>query len=141
MTTDIARQGVAYARANWGRWVVDCPRPYCRDALTMPPGTPGMICPSCGTRSDVVWPADAALIQELLLARPDVATRSWEPGETATGLLAENLAHGITHATRPELDAAASRLILDAGGDTPRLRLLDVPLVIDACPMPAAIGA
>jgi hypothetical protein len=138
--SDLAVPGVAYARVNWGRWLADCPAPYCRSALELQPGEQGMICWDCGAACDVVWPADTALITELLAARPDPITRNWEPAEPINHLLVENLAHGIGHASTPELGAAASRLVLDASGDEVRLRLLDEPLIIDACPARAIGG-
>jgi hypothetical protein len=140
----VAVPGAAYARANYGRWVVECPqtRPFvCRDALQMHPGDPLFVCPTCDTRADIVWPQDVAMIEELLMARPDPATRNWEPGETTTWLLTENLAHGVEHAVSPELGAASSRLVLDASGAGPvSIRMLDEMLTIDAAVRPE-IGA
>jgi hypothetical protein len=140
----VAVVGATYAYANHGRWVVECVqrRPFvCRDALQMRPGDDLFICPTCGTYAEIVWPHDWALIEELLNARPDPATRNWEPGETTTWLLTENLAHGVEHAVAPELGAASSRLVLDASGAGPvSIRLLDEMLTIDAAVRPE-IGA
>lgn len=144
MSNFVAVAGTAYARANYGRWVVECPqmRPFvCRDALQMSPGDPVFRCPTCGTVADIVWPFDLPMIEELLMARPDPSTRNWEPGETATWLLTENLAHGVEHAVAPELGAASSRLMLDASGNGPvSVRLLDEMLTVDAATRPE-IGA
>jgi hypothetical protein len=141
MTATLVELGVAYARANWGRWVADCSRPFCLNAHKVAPGVGGMICDECGHATEIRWPADTALIEELLLARPEPHTRNWHPGETALDLMFENVAHGIAHSTTPELGAAASRLVLDTAGDgDPVVRLLDEPLVIDAHPS-LAIGA
>lgn len=81
------------ARANWGRWVVDCPR--CPSAIKVRTWTGGTTCWECGTQSEVVWPDAAEDIIRLLMFRPNPATRNWEPGETLHDLLAENVAHGI----------------------------------------------
>lgn len=133
--------GVAYGYANYGRWVVSCPTPYCRDALTLPPGS-GFLCPACSVRADVVWPnpQTVELIEHILLMRPDVATRNWLPGETPVDLLAENLAHGLSPVVHPEVGASASRLVLDASGDgLIRVHLLDEVAVIDSADL-LAIG-
>ena len=125
-----------HARIEVGHWVVECGTKFCRDALRMEYGT-GFLCPTCGIAQDVIWPspADVQRIVALLAARPDPMTRNWLPGETVQHLLVENLAHGIDHASYPELGAAASRIVLDASGDgPPALRILDEPAVIDANP-------
>lgn len=144
MSNFLALADTAYARANYGRWVVDCPRrrPFvCRDALQAVPGQPVFVCPTCDTVADIVWPQDVAMIEELLMARPDPATRNWEPGESTTWLLTENLAHGVEHAVAPELGAASSRLVLDASGTGPvSVRLLDDMLTIDAAVRPELEG-
>jgi hypothetical protein len=49
----------------------------------------------CGEEADVVWPADPAAIEMLLMMRPVPRTRNWLPGESLEDLLGENLAHGI----------------------------------------------
>lgn len=37
--TDLAVKDAAYIRLNWGRWVADCPSPFCHNALEMQDGT------------------------------------------------------------------------------------------------------
>jgi hypothetical protein len=83
------------ARANWGRWVVDCPR--CPSALSLAPQSPVFQCADCGTRAEVEWPSQEMVygIERLLLMRPDVTKQNWQPGETLIDLVAENGAHGI----------------------------------------------
>lgn len=83
------------AVANWGRWVVECPR--CPGALKVTPGTPVVECWTCGLSTEVVWPSVELQqgIERLLSLRPNPATRNWNPGESLHDLLAENLAHGI----------------------------------------------
>lgn len=129
-----------YARIEIGHWLAQCGTRYCRDALRLEYGT-GYLCPSCGVAQDVIWPTpdDARRIVALLGYRPDWATRNWLPGESVTDLMMENFQHGIEHATRPELGAAASILVLDASSGRPTLRVLDEPLIIDAAPQ-LAIG-
>ena len=91
-----AVRGVAYARVHCGRWVVPCVRPWCASALTLPPGTPAMQCWDCGAvAARIVWPPDPDGIEAILLMRPNVLNRGWEPGETLEDLLIENVTHGI----------------------------------------------
>lgn len=88
--------GVAYARVHCGRWVVFCVRPWCASAQSLPPGTPAMQCWDCGAVAErIVWPPDPDGIEAVLLMRPNVLNRGWEPGETMQDLLMENAAHGI----------------------------------------------
>lgn len=134
----LALAGVAYAEANWGRWVARCPARGCYSAKQLNPGE-GFICDDCRHITDVVWPPDTDIIEHLLVLRPDVTTRNWLPGESVDILWMENLRHGVPLVMHPELDASASRLYLDTAGGEVRLRLLDEPLVIDS--NPAAIGA
>lgn len=134
-----ALAGVGYAEANWGRWIVRCPARGCYSARQLNPGE-NFRCDDCGHGADVVWPPDTALIEHLLILRPDVTTRNWLPGETANDLWLENLRHEVPLVRSPELGASASRLVLDASPDGQvRMRLLDEPLVLDS--HPAAIGA
>lgn len=143
MTSLIHPHAVApiYARVEIGHWLAQCGTPYCRDALRLAYGS-GFLCPTCGVAQDVIWPtpADAHRIVELLRYRPDWATRNWLPNESPTYLLTENLAHGIDHASAPEIGAARSRLVLDATGADVRLLVLDEPLTIDAAPRPELEG-
>lgn len=39
-----------------------------------------ILCPSCGTTSEVVWPADAEEINRVLSLRPVPGVRNWAPG-------------------------------------------------------------
>jgi hypothetical protein len=133
-----ALAGIAYAEANWGRWIVRCPARGCYSARQLNPGE-GFRCDDCGHLADVIWPADTALIEHLLILRPDVTTRNWVSGETTDDLWLENIRHGVPLVAHPELGASASRLVLDTAGGQVRLRLLDEPLVIDSHPV--AIGA
>lgn len=90
--TSVARVPV---RANWGRWVLDCYR--CPSATWVEPGTDLVCCYDCGTPAEAVWPSEEMIygVERLLLMRPDVTTRNWEPGESLHDLLEENVQHGI----------------------------------------------
>ncbi len=104
--------GTVFARANWGRWIADCPRaPHCRNAETLGRFSPVINCANCGARAEVVWPPDDVVysIERLLLMRPDETTQNWEPGETLTDLMWENGAHGI-------FTGVPGELIVDGGG-------------------------
>jgi hypothetical protein len=88
------------ARVDWGRWIVDCPHPYCRDALTFDPlnSPPSLyVCWNCGTRADIGWPPDQLVrdIERLLMMRPDPATRNWNPDETLIDLMGQNGVLGV----------------------------------------------
>lgn len=92
--TDILPSGVVQARMNWDRWIADCW--VCASALTVPPGTDAIACWDCGAAiGPILWPRDPDGIEMVLGFRPDPNTRSWEPGETISDLMAENAAHGI----------------------------------------------
>lgn len=84
------------ARANWGRWIVDCPR-VSSHALWVDRCQEWFECPACGAVAELVWPSyDMVLgIERLLMMRPNEATRSWQPGESLHDLLQENIDNGI----------------------------------------------
>ena len=92
----IAPPVVAYI--NEGRWVADCPD--CNAGMMLLPGAP-FLCGLCfnvriGSYSRlVVWPANPAEIEAVLLLRPMAINRNWRPGETVWTLLAENVEHGV----------------------------------------------
>ncbi len=96
--TDLAIPGLAYAEANWGRWVAKCPRPYCHNAMQINRWEPIFLCGGaggCGWSTNLIWPADPEAIETLLLMRPDVTNRNWLPGETVQQLLTENAIHDV----------------------------------------------
>lgn len=91
-----ALPGQSWVRANWGRWVADCPSPWCTSAMQVWPGQVHTRCGDCGTTmGPLIWPADPEGVETILLMRPDEKTRNWHPGETLNDLLNENIAHGI----------------------------------------------
>lgn len=107
--TDVALAYTAYAEANHGRWVADCPRPYCTNAMQLERGQTEFLCGgagSCGILTPIQWPADPDAIEALLLMRPAVATRNWKSGEPLRQLLEENVTHGIVPSAWLELAAA-----------------------------------
>ena len=102
-------------RANWGRWIVDCPR-VSSHALWVEAGTPFFICPACGAEAELVWPDEATRvgIERLLMMRPNEADRNWVPGETLHDLLDENVAHAIfPGSTGDELEIIGSTITRD----------------------------
>jgi hypothetical protein len=92
---ELVEGGLAFARINWSRIVVDCPRRWCTSALSLPPGWEHFQCWDCGWSAPVVWPANLPEIVAVLALRPDPKTRNWEIGETVMGLVRENIEHGI----------------------------------------------
>lgn len=106
--SDVAIAGVAYAEANWGRWVARCPRPWCTNAMELEPGQVEFLCvggpDACGYSTFVIWPADPQAIEAILGMRPIRRTQNWLPGETIEDLLGENASHGCLP---PEMLTAA----------------------------------
>lgn len=120
--TDLALSGVAYAEANWGRWLARCPAPWCTNAVALERFQLEFACAGmdgCGCVTDVVWPPDPAAIELLLTMRPVPRTRNWLPGESLEDLLAENATHGIVPAgldsDRPTVIAAIADECLVGG--------------------------
>lgn len=112
---------LAYARYNWGRWIVDCASPYCAGALALEPGTPAMQCWDCGHVTEpIAWPDSPESIETLLAMRPSPRTRSWEPGETLHDLLRENVEYGLVQPPPPRVDGAPSAHVLIRTLENPR---------------------
>ena len=53
--------------------------------------------------TQLAWPSARALIERLLLARPQSATRNWSPHETPEDLARENLEHAVPLEPPPPL--------------------------------------
>ena len=86
----------ARARVNHGRWIADCPRPYCANAMRLDPGQAVFHCAGeggCRMVAEVEWPADADGIWAALGERPVPGTRNWYPHEHAEAVLL-SLPHG-----------------------------------------------
>jgi hypothetical protein len=87
----------AVAYANWGRWVADCPRPYCGSAEPLTLNQPWFTCRpeagGCGAQAPIEWPPDAEQIEAALIVRENPRWMNWLPGETVADLHAETLAH------------------------------------------------
>lgn len=112
---ELAIAGVAYAEANWGRWITRCPRPWCTNAMALDRGQPVFMCEggdSCGATAEVMWPADPQAIEAILKMRPVSSTRNWLPGETIEELLAENAAHDCLPPQWSAVADAEGRLML-----------------------------
>lgn len=80
MATLISNTALVYA--NHGRWIVDCPRPYCNSAFKVETHQTLFRCGGsggCGMEAQVVWPPDADEIWEALNQRPIPSTRNWFP--------------------------------------------------------------
>lgn len=95
MTLIHIEAGQVNACANWGRWVSRCSR--CPSAMTLDPGCSAFTCRECDAVTEVRWPTDAMIegVERLLMMRPDVTTRNWEPDETLVDLMVDNASHGI----------------------------------------------
>jgi hypothetical protein len=73
-----------YARAyvNHGRWIADCPRPYCGNAEALQPGAEqAFVCTNCHLLARIEWPPDAEAIWAALEVRPVPQTRNWFPAD------------------------------------------------------------
>jgi hypothetical protein len=72
----------ARARVNHGRWIADCPRRYCANAVRLQPRQGSFHCSGEGGCQLVVpieWPLDAEEIWAVLGERPVPSTRNWYP--------------------------------------------------------------
>lgn len=98
--TQLITTARAWARVNHGRWIADCPRPYCNNAILLSPRQAQFHCSGeggCRLISDVEWPADADGIWDALLERPVPGTRNWYPHGHQEAVRM-GLAHGQTAA-------------------------------------------
>jgi hypothetical protein len=85
--------GPVPAFVNAGRWLVRC---ACGDAPMAHPDWPEVRCFNCGAiGGHVIWPAERADIERVLLARPRAVNRNWMPGESVEDLQRENRDHGM----------------------------------------------
>lgn len=94
---------MAQAYINHDRWVADCPRKYCTNAVQLEPRQTTFHCEGgCNLVTPIEWPADADELWEALQQRPVPATRNWAPpghrqalvtgfpeGQTVDDLIAE----------------------------------------------------
>lgn len=70
------------AYMNHGRWIAECPRPYCGNAVLLQPRQPRFVCKGpggCAMEAVVVWPGNADELTAELERRPVPATRNWFP--------------------------------------------------------------
>lgn len=78
-----------------GAWVVGC---ECLETVFYEPGE-AFFCPNCLNATNghqprpVEMPSERAIIEGLLLKRPDPNTRNWLAGESTDDLLLENFTH------------------------------------------------
>ena len=81
------------AYINHGRWVIDC---QCTGAGLTSRTMNISCCFDCGAvYTTIIFPRHAKKIEDVLLKRPDLATRNWAQGESLELLLADNKAHGV----------------------------------------------
>lgn len=70
------------AYVNHGRWVAECPRKFCGNAMKLKPRQAIYECHGeggCGMVASIEWPDNVEEIWEALLKRPVPATRNWIP--------------------------------------------------------------
>ena len=70
------------AYVNYGRWVADCGRKFCANAMALQPGQQVFVCggaEGCGFSASIIWPPDANEIWNVLQERPVKSTRNWIP--------------------------------------------------------------
>lgn len=81
MTTLITQTVLAYV--NHGRWIAECPRQFCNNAVKLTGGETTFRClikfEGCGQEATIVWPPNAQEIWDALLLRPVPSTRNWFP--------------------------------------------------------------
>ncbi len=81
----------ANARANYGRWIVDCPA-QCGGAAHATEAFPYFICVYCGSEGkwyDVRFPKNKRAIDTELMLRRHPANRNWERGTSLATLKRE----------------------------------------------------
>lgn len=82
------------AQINHGRWIASCIN--CDTGMMTHPEWRLACCADCGTiHTNVIVPADYALITAELLKRPKRMNQNWQPHETLEDLQCENAAHGV----------------------------------------------
>lgn len=89
----------ARARVNHGRWIADCPRRHCANAMRLDPRQATFHCGGeggCQMVAEVEWPADADGIWAALQERPVPGTRNWYPDGHV-----EALRLGLPHGQSP----------------------------------------
>lgn len=90
-----ARAGVL-VYVNHSRWLWACPT--CK-AIHMAANTGRGFCTNCWNAGDgwypLFFPAERLDLERILDARPDPASRNWQPGETLRELELENRAYGV----------------------------------------------
>lgn len=83
-----------FAYVSDGRWVAECRDDACSGAELVREGQ-AMLCGSCGSVSQVIWPADVTAIETLLMRRKP-RNRHWLLGETLEQLQLENQIGGVS---------------------------------------------
>lgn len=102
----------AVAVVNNGRWIAECPRDGCANAMRLDPKQTMFHCggeDGCQLVTEVLWPSDADDIWTALMLRPVKGTRNWAPaghrqaivdgfpeGQSVSDLLDENREHGVS---------------------------------------------
>ena len=119
---------VARAYVNHGRWLADCPHPFCSNAELYGHwydearhahfGLDESVfrCSECGTTAAAEWPSARTEIEQLLSYRPVPATRNWVPGEDIHDLFRENEQFGVSPGN-PQRLADAGGPVLTILGD------------------------
>jgi len=91
-------RGSVQAEINHGRWIARC---ACGGAEDVAPTEPVFYCLSCGNADNdgrvmkIEFPEDREAIEGVLLKRPDMENRNWQPGESVGDLDFENREHGL----------------------------------------------
>ena len=143
----------AIAYVNQGRWMADCPRPYCGNALELELRQPSFYCVArgggcCGLSCPIVWPGDAEQLFAELGRRPVAQTRNWAPAghwqavannlettQTVADLREEFAAHDPLSSILEEFTAEYGAVQLGPGIVALGQIKTDVPLL--ALPSPA----
>lgn len=95
--TDIVKHGSTLVRAEVDKWLADCPRQYCTNAMAVARGQELFVCEgphACGAVGELVWPPDPDAIVALLMMRPVPITRIWLAHESLNDLMMQNAEHG-----------------------------------------------
>lgn len=76
-----AEPASTHAFISWSRWVADCPKTGCTNALEVHPGQELFRCApptGCGGSGPIRWPGDPDAVMGALAGLPE-AQQSWHP--------------------------------------------------------------
>lgn len=95
--TDLVKHGSTLVRFEVDKWLADCPREHCTNAMMVWRGQDLFVCEgphACGAVGELVWPRDPDAIEYILAMRPVPITRIWLAHEKLEELMKQNAVLG-----------------------------------------------